>query len=57
VRSHVRCIILPEETHVTQDRLVTLMGRYDNDWGFSNRLVDMVKRMVPAAVSNGTSSR
>ncbi len=33
--------ILLDQTKVTQGNFVTIMGWYDNEWGFSNRMADM----------------
>ena len=33
-------------TMVLDDNLVKVFGWYDNEWGYSNRLVDMVQRMA-----------
>ncbi|WP_439601174.1 type I glyceraldehyde-3-phosphate dehydrogenase [Devosia sp.] len=33
--------ILLDQTKVTQGNFVTVMGWYDNEWGFSNRMADM----------------
>ncbi|MFP4143550.1 MAG: type I glyceraldehyde-3-phosphate dehydrogenase [Phycisphaeraceae bacterium] len=40
------CVFIPGETAVVEGRLVNVMGWYDNEWGFSARLVDMIKRMI-----------
>ncbi|MEC9196701.1 MAG: glyceraldehyde 3-phosphate dehydrogenase NAD-binding domain-containing protein [Pseudomonadota bacterium] len=37
-------LALPE-TRVLQDKQVRLFGWYDNEWGFSARMLDMVRRM------------
>jgi glyceraldehyde 3-phosphate dehydrogenase len=39
-------IQVPEDTRVQGGRLVKVVSWYDNEWGFSNRLVDMVERML-----------
>ncbi|OOY05621.1 type I glyceraldehyde-3-phosphate dehydrogenase [Thioclava sp. F28-4] len=33
------------ETHATQHGLIRVFGWYDNEWGFSNRMLDMALRM------------
>lgn len=48
------CTLLPGESRVTGDRLVKVMGWYDNEWGFANRLIDMMKHMQ-AAESNSSA--
>ncbi|HKM79216.1 MAG TPA: type I glyceraldehyde-3-phosphate dehydrogenase, partial [Candidatus Bathyarchaeia archaeon] len=32
-------------TMVLDDKLVKVLAWYDNEWGYSNRLIDMVKTM------------
>ncbi|MCB2118078.1 MAG: aldehyde dehydrogenase [Rhodobacteraceae bacterium] len=34
------------ETHVTTGGLVRVFGWYDNEWGFSNRMLDAARRMA-----------
>jgi glyceraldehyde 3-phosphate dehydrogenase len=34
---------------MSEDRLVKVFGWYDNEWGYSCRLVDLVERMVVRA--------
>ena len=34
------------ETTVTQSGLLRVFGWYDNEWGFSNRMVDVALRMA-----------
>lgn len=36
----------PQDTFVMDGTLVKVLAWYDNEWGFSNRCVDMMKRMV-----------
>ncbi len=38
-------IVEAVETRVQSGNLVKVLAWYDNEWGFSNRLVDMMKRM------------
>ncbi|MBT8206912.1 MAG: type I glyceraldehyde-3-phosphate dehydrogenase, partial [Acidimicrobiia bacterium] len=39
------CIIDGEFTTVNGDNLVKVFGWYDNEWGYSSRLVDLVARL------------
>ncbi len=39
------CIFDAQSTHVN-GKLVKVLGWYDNEWGFSNRMVDMIKMMA-----------
>ncbi|MBC7141640.1 MAG: aldehyde dehydrogenase [Rhodobacteraceae bacterium] len=34
------------ETHVTKGGLIRVFGWYDNEWGFSNRMLDAARRMA-----------
>jgi glyceraldehyde 3-phosphate dehydrogenase len=34
------------ETHVIDDKFVRVMSWYDNEWGFSNRMVDVARTMA-----------
>ncbi|MEP7291253.1 MAG: type I glyceraldehyde-3-phosphate dehydrogenase [Chloroflexota bacterium] len=47
--SHSSIIDLPL-TQVIGDRLVTVAGWYDNEWGFTSRLVETAARLVGGAV-------
>jgi glyceraldehyde 3-phosphate dehydrogenase len=38
-------IVEAGETRVIGGNLVKVLAWYDNEWGFSNRLVDMVQRL------------
>ena len=38
------CIFDSEFTMVSGDRLVKVFGWYDNEWGYSSRLVDLVQK-------------
>ncbi len=40
-------VALPE-TRVTQGGLLRVFGWYDNEWGFSNRMLDVARRMGPS---------
>lgn len=40
------CTFSPEDTYVIENRLVKTLGWYDNEWGFSARLVDMMSRVA-----------
>jgi len=42
-------IALPE-THVVQDTQLRVFGWYDNEWGFSARMIDMARRLAAEAV-------
>jgi len=44
-------ILSPQDTYVQGDRLVKVLAWYDNEWGFSSRLKDMIQLMarIPAA--------
>ncbi len=39
-------IIAGLQTNVTTGGLLRVFGWYDNEWGFSNRMIDVVKRMA-----------
>lgn len=39
-------IFSPQDTFVMDGTLVKVLAWYDNEWGFSNRCVDMMKRML-----------
>ena len=36
------------QTHVMNKRLVRVLAWYDNEWGFSNRLIDLALYMAKA---------
>lgn len=40
------CTLASEHTNVIEGKLVKVMGWYDNEWGFSARLLDMARRMA-----------
>ena len=40
------CIFDSEFTMVSGDRLVKVFGWYDNEWGYSSRLVDLVQKLA-----------
>jgi glyceraldehyde 3-phosphate dehydrogenase len=42
VQHPASCIFSAEDTMVN-GRMVKVLGWYDNEWGFSNRLVDLVE--------------
>jgi glyceraldehyde 3-phosphate dehydrogenase len=37
------CTILLDQTKVIDGDFVNILGWYDNEWGFSNRMVDVTK--------------
>ena len=39
------CSISLDQTQVTGGNLVRILGWYDNEWGFSNRMVDTAQLM------------
>lgn len=39
------CIFDPRYTRVTGERMVKVFGWYDNEWGYSNRVIDLVLRL------------
>jgi glyceraldehyde 3-phosphate dehydrogenase len=47
VRSPYSCVFDSQLT-MAQGSLVKVFGWYDNEWGYSCRLVDLVERLVPA---------
>jgi len=49
VRSPFSSIVDGGLTAVLDDTLVKVVSWYDNEWGFSNRLVDLVGRVLPAS--------
>jgi len=40
------CVLAAGHTNVVDDKLVKILGWYDNEWGFSCRLIDMARRMA-----------
>jgi glyceraldehyde 3-phosphate dehydrogenase len=40
------CIVAADQTNVIEGTLVKVLGWYDNEWGFSARLIDMIEKMV-----------
>ncbi len=40
------CIFDADSTMVLNDNMVKVMGWYDNEWGYSNRVVDLVNHLV-----------
>ena len=39
-------IVASQLTAVIDDTLVKVVSWYDNEWGYSNRLVDVVQRLL-----------
>ncbi len=39
-------ILCPTETSVSLGGTLRVFGWYDNEWGFSNRMLDMAKRLI-----------
>ena len=39
-------IVDAENTKVLGTKMVKILSWYDNEWGFSNRMVDLAQRMV-----------
>ncbi|MBA2793862.1 MAG: type I glyceraldehyde-3-phosphate dehydrogenase [Thermoleophilaceae bacterium] len=46
VRSAYSCIFDSKLTMVMGDRLVKVVAWYDNEWGYSNRVVDLAERVL-----------
>jgi glyceraldehyde 3-phosphate dehydrogenase len=46
VRSPYSCIFDSKLTMVMGDRLVKVVAWYDNEWGYSNRVVDLAERVL-----------
>ncbi|MEO1306734.1 MAG: glyceraldehyde 3-phosphate dehydrogenase NAD-binding domain-containing protein, partial [Pseudomonadota bacterium] len=44
-------VIAAPETSVAKGGLTRIFGWYDNEWGFSNRMLDMAKVMVPQSAT------
>jgi len=42
------CTLDADLTHVDNGNLVRVCAWYDNEWGFSNRMLDTAKAMVAA---------
>jgi len=40
------CIFDAGSTRVIENRMVKILGWYDNEWGYSNRIVDFVEYMI-----------
>ena len=38
-------VFAPAQTSVTEEGLVRVVSWYDNEWGFSNRMLDTGRRM------------
>ena len=43
--AHSSCAQL-KQTYVTDGNLVRLLSFYDNEWGFSNRMLDVAAKMA-----------
>jgi glyceraldehyde 3-phosphate dehydrogenase len=56
VRSPYSCVFDSQLT-MAQGSLVKVFGWYDNEWGYSCRLVDLVERLVPAGRHRPKPSR
>tara|TARA_B100000902_G_C27187705_1_gene852229 strand:+ start:90 stop:608 length:519 start_codon:yes stop_codon:yes gene_type:complete len=39
------CIFDADSTNVVEGNMVKILGWYDNEWGYSNRCVDLLKRL------------
>ncbi|OYX42821.1 MAG: glyceraldehyde-3-phosphate dehydrogenase [Rhodobacterales bacterium 32-67-9] len=47
LRARAESIVMAlPETHVTKGGLLRVFGWYDNEWGFSNRMLDAARRMA-----------
>lgn len=40
------CIFDADSTNVVEGNMVKILGWYDNEWGYSNRCVDLLKRLA-----------
>jgi glyceraldehyde 3-phosphate dehydrogenase len=38
--------VIADQVYVTDDTLIRVMAWYDNEWGFSNRMLDTVSAMT-----------
>ena len=48
LRARAESIIMAlPETRVTKGGMLRVFGWYDNEWGFSNRMLDVARRMAP----------
>ena len=49
LRARAESIVMAlPETHVTKGGLIRVFGWYDNEWGFSNRMLDAARLMARA---------
>jgi glyceraldehyde 3-phosphate dehydrogenase len=46
IGSSYSCIFSPQYTKVIGGNLVKVFGWYDNEWGYSTRLVDLVEKLI-----------
>ena len=47
IGSSFSCIFDPSYTKVINGNFIKVFGWYDNEWGYSTRLVDLVERLTP----------
>ena len=40
------CIFDSQQTKVIGGKFIKVVGWYDNEWGYSNRMVDFIKKML-----------
>jgi len=43
IGNHHSCIFDAENTHIIDGKFIKILGWYDNEWGYSCRMVDMIK--------------
>ena len=47
LRARAESVIMAlSETRVTKGGMLRVFGWYDNEWGFSNRMLDVARRMA-----------